>query len=440
MKGTQVILTAVLFFFLTLSNLNQVFAKSLEEEVRELKTRVAELERKLAEECTKTKRQEEVVSKHQTRIEHIDSHIKEYRIVGVEIAEGLKIGLGGTLVVQGTPEANNTNTKDEGVTDAAYSIDLEIESEVGDNGLAFAHLETGDGAGVEDELQLFSNVNRDADDSDNSVSLTELWYQHALFGGQLNVKFGKIEACAHVDQNAIANDEHVQFLGRIFRNASTIQFPDNGAGLRGILALEETPWFELEGQVLDGDADWEDIGDEIFTSGQVNLKPALIEDRECNYRFYGWYKDTNHVEWKNSSNMKEENYGFGISADQELTDVVTIFGRYGWQNPEVYTSGADFSLEHTWSAGAQIMGSPWGREEDCIGLAIGMEIPSDDYKDTQNRKGDNEGHLEAYYYCQLNEHLSISPDFQLIWDAYGNDVSDREDTIYVFGSRAQVDF
>jgi len=356
------------------------------------------------------------------------------------IAEGLKIGAGATFIVQGTKDANATASKGEDVTDTSYSIDLIFEKEFDDFGMALLQLETGDGAGVEDELTLFSNVNRDTDDSNNSVSVTKAWYEHYLFDKQLAITFGKIDAGDYLDQNKIACDECAQFLGRMFKHASTIQFPDNNAGIHGVFSSDEAPWLEIEAQVLDGDDDWEDIGDEVFASGQVNLRPELIEGRECNYRFYGWYKDTDHIEWRNNTNMQEENYGFGTSIDQEITDVLTLFGRYGWQNPEVYASGVDFSLEHSWSAGARIMGSPWDREEDYIGLAVGMEVPSDDYKETQSRTGDSEGHFEAYYYCQLNDHLSISPDFQLIWDAYGNDVSDREDTIYVFGSRAQVDF
>lgn len=439
-RKTVLFLSAVIFV-LTVFAFGQdiVFAGSLEDEVSELKARVAELERKLAEECCKNKRREEIISKHEKKIEHYDTHLL-HRGVGTELAEGLNIGAGATFVVQGTEGANATGSKGEDVTDAGYSIDLEIEKEFDDLGTAFLHLETGDGAGVEDELTLFSNVNRDADDSNNSVSVTEAWYEHNLFDKQFAVMFGKIDATALMDQNAIAHDETTQFLGRIFRNASTIQFPDNTAGAHGLFTPTEAPWIELEGMALDGDNGWENIGDEVFAAGQVNFKPELVAGKEGNYRFYVWYKDTDHIKWKDASKMQEENYGFGTSIDQEITDTVTLFGRYGWQNPEVYASGADFSLEHSWSAGCRILGSLWGRDEDRLGLAAGMDMPSEDYKDSRNRKADNEGHFEAYYACRVNEHLTVSPDFQLIWDPYGNDVSDRDDTIYVFGTRAQVDF
>jgi len=401
----------------------------------------------LADELSDLKAQmktmKEEMQKMQDKIEALEiaQDESEERISGIPgIIDGIKIGTSATFIVQGTVDANATGSAGEDVTDASYSVDLTFEKEFGDYGMAFLQLETGDGAGVEDELTLFSNVNKDADDSDNSVALTKVWYEHYLFDKQLAVTFGKIDAGDYFDQNEIACDECTQFLGRMFKHASTIQFPDNNAGVRVFFTPLEASWLEVEAQVLDGDDDWEDIADEVFASGQVNFKPELIENRASNYRFYAWYKDTNHIEWQNTSNMKEENYGFGTSIDQEITDIVTLFGRYGWQNPEVYASGADFSLEHSWSVGCQMLGTPWNRDEDYVGLAIGMEMPSDDYKDSQNRNAKDEGHFEAYYACKLNDHLTVSPDFQLIWDPYGNDVSGRDDTIYVLGTRAQVDF
>jgi high affinity Mn2+ porin len=428
--GKILLILAIMFTFLFRHNV--AFAKSIEEEIAELKTRVAELEKKLIAQQTVVKEQKE--------------EIEEIKETGaLSQFDGIKIGSGATFVIQGTNDANATGSKGEDITDASYSISLTVEKEFDDFGMAFIEVETGDGAGVEDELTLFSNVNADADDSGNSLSVTKAWYEHYLFDRQFTVTFGKIDAGGYLDQNEVACDECIQFLGRMFKHNSTIEFPENTAGLHGLFTPAEAPWLEIEAQVLDGDDDWEDIGDEVFAAGQINFKPKLIPDRDCNYRFYGWYNDTNHIEWNDTSNMKEENYGFGVSADQEITDIVTLFGRYGWQNPEVYASGADFSLEHSWSAGCQIVGVPWDRDEDHLGLAIGMEIPSEDYKDSQNRNAKDEGHFEAYYSCRLNEHLTVSPDFQMIWNAYGDDVSGRDDTIffntiYVFGTRGQVDF
>jgi len=415
-----------------------VLAKTTEEELAELKARLNQLEERLGKQENKTVEVEKIAHGAKREI----SEFIEYKPgEGVEIKPaGLTIGAGATFIVQGAIDANATGKKGEDVTDASYSVDLEFEKEFGDSALAFIHLETGDGAGVEDELTLFSNVNRDADDAGNVVSLTEAWYEQYLFDKQLTVTGGKIDSTCYLDQNEIANDETAQFLGRIFRNAPTIEFPDNNAGIRGFFTPAEIEWFEIEAQVLDGDGDWEDIGDHVFASAQIDIKPNFGNELTGNYRIYGWCNDTNHIKWPDSTKQWKRNYGFGTSIDQQITNIFTVFGRYGWQEPKVYMEGADFSLEHTWSAGCQINGKPWNRDDDYIGLAIGMAMSSDDYKKATGRKCKDEGHFEAYYSFKVNDNLTLSPDMQVIWDPYGKDVAGRDGTITVIGCRGQVDF
>ncbi|MCM8765839.1 MAG: carbohydrate porin [Candidatus Omnitrophica bacterium] len=390
--------------------------EAIRKEIQELKKRIAELEEKLAQQDEKTKAVEEIK----------------------EVFEGFSIGGGATFVLQGTHNANNTSAKNEDVTDASYSIDLEIEKEFKEiDGKAFMHLETGQGSGVEDELTLFSNVNYDAN-TDESLRISEVYYEQNLFDKRMVLTFGKLDPTVYLDTNSCANDETSQFLGRIFRNSPTIEFPDNSFGFR--LNIAPVEFFDIEFEVLDADADFEDAFDFLFLGTQLKFKPKLF-GKEGNYRILGWLNDQNHTKWEDYSKDKEENYGFGISFDQELTDNLACFLRYGWQNPEVYLTDSSFSLEQAWSIGLQIKGSLWRRENDILGLAIGQAIPSKDYKKADpTREAEKESHFEAYYNIQINEHLHISPDIQVIWNPYGDDVSERKDTITVFGSRIQVDF
>ena len=107
--------------------------------------------------------------------------------------------------------------------------------------------------------------------------------------------------------------------GRIFRNAPTIDFPDNTAGIRGLFAPAYASWVEFEAQILDGDNDWEDIGDHIFTTYQTNIKPGFF-NRDGNYRIYGWYKDTKYTDWADSSKTNENKTGeFWYSKEKKET-------------------------------------------------------------------------------------------------------------------------
>jgi high affinity Mn2+ porin len=398
------------------------FAKNTESELAELKQRITVLEKRISK--------QEDISGQKIEIEGELAKIKE-------IFNGFTIGAGATYIVQGSGDVNNNNS-DKSVTDASYSADLEIEKEFEDYGLAFFHFEAGNGEGITDELQLFSNVNADAT-GDASFDLIEAWYEHYFKSIPLTLTIGKLDAAVYLDANDYANDECVQFLGDMFKNSPVIDFPDdNSAGIRANLALSE--FLDIELTAIDANADWEDIFENIFFAGQINFEPNLF-NRSGNYRVYGWVNDKNHIKWSDSSKNQEDNYGFGLSFDQELNDVLGVFARYGWQNPEVYADGEDFSLEQSWSVGIQFSGSLWNREDDLFGLAFGQVIPSDDYKDAgTNLKADPESHLEAYYNFKVNDHLSISPDIQIIWDPYGGDATGGDSTILVGGIRSQVDF
>ena len=399
-------------------NLNFAFAKSVEDEIAELKARITVLEAKLTSQERKTASQEKSITQ-----------LKEE---GIPLFEGLNIGAGATFVVQGTVDANATQKKGEDATDGTYSCDLEIEKEFDEYGLAFMHLEAGGGAGLDgDELSLFSGVNRDAGDTSSNAQVTELWYEHYLLDNLLTLTFGKLDATCYLDNNAVANDETTQFLGHAFRNSTALEFPDdNGPGLRA--AINPVEWLEINTGILDDDANWEDIADDNFIFGQFNIMPNFL-GREGNYRFYAWHDNSYHTKLTDTSKTKEDNYGAGISFDQELTGILTCFTRFGWEDPDVS------NIEYAWSVGAQIAGQPWGREDDVFALAVGQDIPSDDYGKAGNAD-DNEGHFEAYYNFKVNEHLSISPDIQVIWNPNGVGTGARDDTVTVIGLRSQVDF
>ena len=394
--------------------------ESIRAEIAELKARISQLEKKLNQ-------QQEVVARQ-------DEEIEGLKQAGILPAlEGINIGGGATFVVQGTIDANATGSKGEDVTDGSYSVDLELEKSFDNGGTFFIHLEGGEGNGVmdSDELDLFSGVNKDATGGDAKMELAEVWYEHN-FSDNLFVTFGKLDATCYFDTNSIANDETTQFLADMFKNSPVLEFPDNGPGIRlGFLLAEK---IELGLGFLDANADWEDLGDDIFVIGQINFKPNLFQ-KEGNYRFYGWVNDTDHTRLLDSTRTKEEGYGFGLSFDQEFTDALITFFRFGWQTDEVY------NCDMSWSGGFQLTGEPWGRDEDVLGLAVGQLMPGDDYGKAGN-PDHNEGHFEAYYNIYINENLSISPDLQVIWNpkGVGSSGQGRDDTIVILGVRTQIDF
>ncbi len=400
------------------------YSQGIEDEIVDLEERVTKLERKLRGQEKKEKAQGE------TDV-----------LTGVDrVFDDLNVEAAVTFVIQGVNNANGDNVSggDKWISDASYSVDLQFEKGFDDFATAFLHLETGDGSGVEDELSLFSNVNRDADDSDNAVSVTEAWCEYYLQTLPLTLTLGKIDPTCYLDTNDYANDECTQFLGRMFRNSPVIEFPDdNAAGVR--LLLKPVNSVDIEFQTLEADADWEDVFDDLFFSCQLNIK-SDFSGRTGNYRLYGWLNGKAHTKWTDNSKTNEKGYGAGVSCDQKLSDTVGIFARYGWQDADVFISGENFSLNHAWSMGLQMAGSLWKRDNDIFAVVFGQVIPSDKYKDANKIKAESEKHVEAYYSLKVKDHFTFSPDIQIIWDPFGGDAANGKDTIVVWGMRVQIDF
>lgn len=356
----------------------------------------------------------------------------------------LVIGGGITFVLQNAQNANASedslyNGKTPAV--ASYSVDLGFEKIFDKNNKMFIHLETGQGS-LESQLEVFSNVNRDSDESDAVISVTEAWYEHVFGATGLKLNIGKIDATSGIDENAYANDETEQFLGNIFRNSSVIDFPDdNSFGLK--LAFESDK-IDLTAQYVSADASWQDVTKNIFISGQVNFKPGLIQQKEGNYRLYAWTNTKKYRKWTDPSETDCSNYGFGISFDQQLSDFAGIFARYGWEDEKVYfdadpsESGDDVSLSQSWSLG--LLMPDLLTADDVFALAYGQITPSSDYKEVNGLKGETENHIEIYYKWQVNDYLSITPDVHIIQNPFGKDASNGDSTIFVGGIRTQISF
>ncbi len=456
-KKTAVCLLAFLFLF-TMT----VFADDslIMDEIRQLKERIAALEKKVQEQNefiaaqdSTAKAQQQVISDYESNFYQFEEKLKRVPGEPMQLMEGVELGAGATLIVQG---ATNTNYAPDGETlkknrtDGSYTADITLAKEFKEfNSRAFLHLEGGQGAGIEDNLALYSNVNRDADAYEN-VRLTEIWYEQGLFKDRVALTFGKLDPTAYFDQSEVANDETTQFLGRMFRNSPVLEFPDNGPGIR--VAYLPKDWIEVGYGLFNTKASWEKINSDLFNIGQITFKTRFF-DLDGNYRLYGWNNNAYHTKWLDDTKTKESSCGFGLSFDQKTNETTTAFLRYGWQNSRVYnpdpvvpaSNGQNYSLEHSWSAGLQLEGKPWGRDKDIVAFAIGQVFPSGDYRKAGEtldpaRKARAEGHFEAYYKIYVNKHISISPDFQYVWNPFGKDIVEDTNNIFSGGMRAQVDF
>ncbi|MDD5292183.1 MAG: carbohydrate porin, partial [Candidatus Omnitrophica bacterium] len=303
----------VMVVLLALSSV--VFADDIgtEDALKQIQARLEVLEKKVAEQDAYIQSQNSLVQKQQqqiagyeSKLSKIDDRLSRSPVSPDQVLQGLDIGVGATMIIQGANNVNaGDNTRKDDRTDGSYSADITIGKEFEEsNSRAFLHLEAGKGSGIEDDLALYSNVNRDTDDDENA-HLTELWYEQDLSGGDAVVTVGKLDPTGYFDNNEAANDETSQFLGRIFCGSPTIEFPDNTAGVR--MAYSVTEWMELGYGIFDANSDWEKLGDNLFNVGQVTFKPNLF-NLPGNYRIIGWHNNANHIQWSDADKTKEAAY------------------------------------------------------------------------------------------------------------------------------------
>lgn len=437
-----VIIKCALLAVLVFSPVSRVFGsgypsdRKLREEIRELRgmiqeqnARIAELEERVSGQQCRIERHTNIIEKKSLR--DVSGRMKNQLERLVQLG-GLQIGAGATYVAQGTPGAARFG--------GSWSSDVEIVREFGDTGMAFLHMEAGQGDTIEGYLPVFSNVNRDAGDTEANVQITEAWYEQYLFDRQVSVTGGKIDATSYIDTNEYANDESSQFLGHMFRNSAVIDWPDdNNPGARVYISPGEVEFMDMEVVYMEEDGDLDNLFAEPFIAAQLNFMPAKAfgYDEQMwngNYRAYFWYNGGPRARVQDPDVAEKGNTGFGFSVDQKITDVYGVFGRFGWSFPEKNDPGYD------WSAGGRMTGRYWNREEDVVAAAVGQVIPGGNCRGG-DRSDKAETHLEAYYAFKVNDHLTISPDMQIIWQPEGRCTLSGKDpeTVFIYGIRGQVD-
>jgi high affinity Mn2+ porin len=452
-KGFIIILSAFLgVLFLDQAKAFTEEAATNEEllnEIRDLKRTVQQQQQKI-EELEKRLLKQEAASGavgQPIAVSEIDKRIDERlsrRVPSYQLMEGLSLGLEATTIIQGGHHLNGDDqlSKSEDATDATMTTKISFEKKFGDYAEGYVLLKAGQGEGLDRALKTYGNVNDNADDNSN-VHISEAWYEAYFKQISAALAFGKLDPTNYIDTNDYANTETTQFLGGLFCNSPVVEFPSsNAAGLHFGLAPYDL--FDINLVALDGKGEWNNVFDSMFLAGQINFKPKFL-GRPGNYRLLAWSNGTSHTKWTDTSKEKENSYGYGLSFDQELTDVIGLFARYGWQDPDVYVvnvddPGSEFSLEQAFSIGPQFKGTAWGRPNDIMGIGFGQIIASNKYKTAKGLRAKTESHLECYYNFQVNDHLSLSPDLQIIWQPYGKDATNGDGTIVVGGLRGQMEF
>jgi uncharacterized coiled-coil protein SlyX len=417
-----------------------------------LRSKTDSLEQKFNKQDSILQEMNDKLAETEKKAQQLDSALVEvtgqiHRQFGLPamVDQGFTIGVGATMILQGTNAPNALSSGNKRIADASYSMDLTFLKKFPNVGSrVFLHCEAAAGNGLDEGLRLFSGVNFDAVGR-QGVQVSEAWYEQTFIADKLTGVIGLMDPSLYFDCNLAANDETVQFLSQIFVINPTIEYPSfvSGGFYAPGLLLHADPFtgVHFTGAVFDANQDWERIGDNLFSIGELSISPK-IAGFQGHYRFYGWFNRMPHPRWNNPLDTNENSHGFGISFDQQCADVLTLFVRFGWRDPHNYTLNVSSApIAMSWSAGVQIGGKPWYRENDAAGIAVGQALQSRDYAAANpDLHAKAETHCEAYYRIQCFDKMSISPDIQYILDPFGGDAPLTAKNVPVFGIRSEVDF
>jgi high affinity Mn2+ porin len=266
---------------------------------------------------------------------------------------------------------------------------------------------------------------------------------------RLVVTVGQLAVADLLDQNLYANNPRMQFLNLAFVNDVAYDVPQNAHGYsRGVLVDYVTPSFAARVASFQlptgpgGALSW-DVAKERADALELTWSPRFLrlEAGPGVLRLLAWrnegrmgrYEDALRAAGGGVPDLADVRrpgtvrYGAALNADLPLADAAAtgLFGRAGLARG-VVESFSFAECDAAASLGAQLSGSRWGRGDDAVGLAVGVDLASPSHRQylaaggTGLRLGDGGLHYgpeidsEAYYAFAIMKALALSADAQAI--------------------------
>jgi hypothetical protein len=303
---------------------------------------------------------------------------------------------------------------------------------------------------------------------------------------RLDLRFGKMSLPDVLDLNGPGSDSHLQFLNwtadnngawdyaadtRGYTYAAVAEYDDIRWSARYALALMPT--------VANGiDLQWDlhrASGQNVELESRKTpfaLLPSrwIASERKGTVRLLGYLNHANMGDYRDQINLAlyarahgnptavpdisahplqtTIKYGVGLNFEQELTQDLRVFGRFGW-NDAAHESYAYTEVDQTFQLGGDLAGARWGRANDKAGL-VGISNAIKRYHQSYLALGGQgfllgdgalsyarEDILETYYNAHNWRGLYTAFDLQLIAHPGYNQA---RGPVEVFTVRTHVDF
>jgi len=289
---------------------------------------------------------------------------------------------------------------------------------------------------------------------------------------RVEVRIGKLTLPDFFDVNGPGSDTHLQFMNWTVDNNGAWDYAADTRGytVGGMAEYDDRIWSIRYGIfampiVANGiDLDWA-FSRAHGQNGEFELRHSLVANRKglqrllffANRAHMGTYREAVDAFLdgtdKTPDITRHEHfgalkYGFGYNTEQEVTENLRVFGRFGW-NEGQHESFAYTEVDQTVEAGADYAGTHWKRPVDKIGLAVVSNAIKRDHQEYLKLGGlgfllgdgnlnyGRENLVESYYTWHAWRGMFYSVDVQHI----GNPGYNRDrGPAWVGSVRAHVDF
>lgn len=210
---------------------------------------------------------------------------------------------------------------------------------------------------------------------------------------RIEFRVGKMTLPDFFDYNDAGSDSHLQFMNWTADNNGAWDYAADTRGytVGGMAEYDERSWslrygiFAMPVVANSIDLDWA-FSRAHGQNGEFELRRSMVPNRKgttrllffANRAHMGDYREaiSAYLEGLDATpditahrHFSALKYGFGYNMQQELTENLRVFGRFGW-NEGQHESFAYTEVDQAVEAGADYFGRRWHRDNDKMGVAV----------------------------------------------------------------------
>jgi high affinity Mn2+ porin len=265
---------------------------------------------------------------------------------------------------------------------------------------------------------------------------------------RLELRFGKFSMPDFFDVNSVGSDTHFQFLNWTIDNNGAWDYAADTRGYTvGFVAdYEDRNWgFRFGEGLMPKVANGIDL---VWRPWQVHaenfeyeLRHGVLPGKPGAIRLLGYTNNANMGIYRDQVILAQEShttpditdhpwhvtrkYGFGINLEQDLTQHLAAFARFGWDNGKT-ESFAYTEVDQTFAEGVGANGGWWHRRQDRAGIAFVSNAIKKDHQNYLAAGGlgfllgdgglnyGRENVVETYYTAHIWRGIYLAPGLQHI--------------------------